>query len=121
MLLRHGPLGPGDRPPLRIAGGLSLRVGSSPPVELYYGHIGYHVYPAARGQRYAYRACRLVLPILRAHGVRVAWITCDPDNVPSRRTIERLGGRYVNTVAVPPGDPLYARGETQKLRFKLDV
>jgi hypothetical protein len=121
MLLRHGPGGPHERPPLRIAGGLSLRIGSGPAVELYYGHIGYHVYPAARGRHYAYRACRLAIPLLRAHGWRTAWLTCDPQNVPSRRTIERLGGRYVETVPVPPGDPLYTRGEVEKARFRLEL
>jgi tagatose 1,6-diphosphate aldolase len=121
MLLRHGPGGPHELPPLRIAGGLSLRVGSGPAVELYYGHIGYHVYPAARGHRYAYRAARLVLPLLRAHGCRTAWLTCDPQNAASRRTIERLGGHYVETIAVPPEDPLHARGEIQKARFRLEL
>lgn len=119
MLLRHAEGDPHGPPPLRIAGGLSLRVGRTASIELHYGHVGYHVYPAARGHRYAYRSCRLALPILRAHGVRTAWITCDPENVASRRTIERLGGRYVETVDVPPGDPLHARGETRKSRFLL--
>lgn len=121
MLLRHGPGGPNERPPLRIAGGLSVRICDWPNIERYYGHLGYHVYPAARGQRYAYRASRLVLPLLRAHGLRHAWVTCDPDNVASRRTIERLGARYVETVHVPPGDPLYARGEIRKCRFLLPL
>ncbi|MDB5297620.1 MAG: tagatose-bisphosphate aldolase [Phycisphaerales bacterium] len=121
MLLRHSADSRWRPPPIRIAGGLSLRVGSNPSVELHYGHVGYHVYPPARGHRYAYRAARLVLPLLRAHGLPVAWITCDPDNHPSRRTIERLGGRYVETVPVPEHDPLYARGETHKCRFRLDL
>jgi predicted acetyltransferase len=121
MLLRHGPGGPADRPPLRIAGGLSVRLARTPSIERYYGHVGYHVYPAARGHHYAYRATRLVLPLLRAHGLRPAWVTCDPHNVASRRTIERLGGRYVETVPVPPEDPLYARGEIYKCRYRLDL
>lgn len=121
MLLRHAEHDASRPPPLRIAGGLSLRVGHTPTIELHYGHVGYHVYPAARGHRYAYRSCRLALPILRAHGLRYAWITCDPRNAPSRRTIERLGGRYVETVDVPPGDPLHARGETRKCRFVIDT
>lgn len=117
MLLRHGPAGPNAPPPLRIAGGVSLRIGSTPPIQLYYGHIGYHVYPAARGHRYAYRACRLVLPLLHAHGIERVVLTCDPQNISSRRTIQRLGGNYVDTVPVPPGEPLYSRGEYWKARF----
>jgi len=121
MLLRHGASGEQSAPPLRIAGGISVRVGQTPAVELYYGHLGYHVYPAARGHRYALRACRLVLPLLREHGLRKVWITCDPTNEASRRTILELGGSYVETVAVPVGDPLYARGETQKQRYLLEL
>ena len=111
MLLRHGAAGPQSLPPLRIAGGISVRVGTSSSVELHYGHLGYHVFPAARGRYYAYRACRLVFPLLKAHGFTTIWITCDPHNAASRRTIERLGGEYVETVAVPVVDPLYSRGE----------
>ncbi|HEX8915913.1 MAG TPA: GNAT family N-acetyltransferase, partial [Humisphaera sp.] len=121
MLLRHAPGRPYDPPRQRIAGALSLRVGHSQATELYYGHIGYSVYPPARGHRYALRAARLVLPLARAHGLRFIWLTCNPDNAPSRRTIELLGGRYVNTIPVPPGEPLYERGEVRKSRFKLEL
>jgi tagatose 1,6-diphosphate aldolase len=93
-------------------------VGTTPAIERYYGHIGYHVYPPARGHHYAFRACRLALPLLRAHRVRPI-LTCDPANLASRRTIEQLGGRYVDTVTVPPGEPLYSRGEFEKQRFVL--
>ena len=70
MMLRHGPAGPFDRPPVRIAGGIGLRVGSTDAIDRYYGHVGYHVYPAARGRGYAGRACRLLVPLARAHGMR---------------------------------------------------
>src|SRR4051812_12597470 len=42
------PLGVGD-PPIRIVGGLGLRIGASPEIERYSGNICYHVYPPARG------------------------------------------------------------------------
>lgn len=121
MLIRHAPGQPTVAPPLRIAGGLSLRIGSTPAIELYYGHIGYHVFPAAQGNRYALRASRLVLPIARAHGLQSLWLTCSPDNTASRRTIERLGGIYAGAVPVPPTEPLFERGETVKSRFRVDL
>src|SRR5262245_27247064 len=31
-------------PPVRIAGGIGLRVGNTPDLELYLGHVGYNVY-----------------------------------------------------------------------------
>jgi tagatose 1,6-diphosphate aldolase len=106
--------------PLRLVGGIGLRIGSTYPVEMYYGHLGYHVFPIARGRHYAERACRLLLPLARQHGLKPIWITCNPDNYASRRTCERLGARLVSIVPVPEEDPLYQRGETEKCRYRLD-
>jgi predicted acetyltransferase len=111
----------GVRPPLRMAGGISLRVGSNSAIELYYGHFGYHVYPAARGHHFAERACRLLLPLARAHAMKTLWITCNPDNAASRRTCQRLQATLVDIVPVPRSDPLYARGDHEKCRFRLDL
>jgi predicted acetyltransferase len=107
------------RAPLRIAGGISLRAGTTYPIEMYYGHVGYHVYPPARGRHYAERSVRLLLPLARHHGLRTLWITCNPDNLASRRTCERLGMHLVGTAKVPEGDPLYARGDREKCRYSL--
>ena len=108
-------------PPIRMLGGIGLRIGSSHSIEQYYGHLGYHVFPAARGRNYAQRACRLLLPLAKAHGIDPLWITCNPDNVASRTTCERLGAVFEGIVPVPPSDPLYLRGEHQKCRYRLDL
>jgi predicted acetyltransferase len=112
---------PGRPMPVRMAGGISVRIGMSYPIEMYYGHIGYHVYPPVRGNHYAERACRLLLPLCRRHGLPTLWITCNPDNAASRRTCERLGMNFVGIVPVPESDPLYARGEREKCRYRLDL
>jgi tagatose 1,6-diphosphate aldolase len=112
---------PAHHSPLAIVGGMGLRVGTSSDLELYLGHIGYHVFPPARGRHLAERACRLVLPLAARHGMRTLWITCNPENGPSRRTIERLGASYVNTVDLPSTHILYKRGERQKRRYRLEV
>ena len=104
-----------------MAGGISLRVGTTRALELYYGNFGYHVYPAARGRHFAERACRLLLPLARAHGMKTIWVTCNPDNYASRRTCQRLGSTLVEIVPVPPADPLYARGDHEKCRFRIDL
>lgn len=122
MLLHDAPREPGGPPlpPLvRIGGTITLRVGTAPALERYYGHLGYHVYPPARGRGLAGRACRLLFGLARSHGLRTLWITCDPANAASRRTCERLGMEFVETVAVPKTDPLYARGEFEKCRYRL--
>ena len=106
---------------LRVLGGVTMRVGHTPPLELYYGHVGYHVFPAARGRHYAERAVRLLLPLARRHGLNPLWITCNPDNWASRRTCESLGMRLVEIISVPPEEPLYARGQREKCRYRLDL
>jgi predicted acetyltransferase len=111
-----------DGSPLpKVAGGLTLRVGRSREVELYRGHIGYNVYPPARGHHFAERATRLVLPLAHRHDLRPLWLTCNPENAASRRTIERLGGKLVETIELPPDHPLRLRGESQKCRYRLEV
>jgi predicted acetyltransferase len=122
MRLHDAPREPGGVPvpPMtRIGGTITFRVGFTAAIERYYGHFGYHVYPPARGKRLAERACRLLIPLARRHGIQALWITCDPTNAASRRTCERLGMELVETVPVPPNDPLYARGEREKCRYRL--
>jgi predicted acetyltransferase len=121
MKLPHVPTGGGKTVPLRIAGGIGLRVGTNDEIRKYAGHVGYHVYPPARGHHYAERACRLLLPLARAHGIRELWITVNPDNAASRRTCERLGAALVDTILIPMDHPFYARGERAKCRYLLEL
>jgi tagatose 1,6-diphosphate aldolase len=108
-------------PSVTIAGGINLRVGHNHNLETYLGHIGYNVYPPARGRRYAQRAVQLLLPLARRHGINPVWITCNPENIASRRTCEAAGGRFVETVPLPRDHTLYARGERQKCRYRFDL
>src|ERR1700679_423434 len=74
-------------------GRIRLRVGWSEDVILYAAHLGYAVEPAHRGRRFAERAGRLIVPLAKRQGMTSLWITCQPDNVQSRRTLERLGAQ----------------------------
>ena len=111
----------GGDAPVRIGGGIAFRIGTTSEIETFVGHIGYHVYPPARGHHYAERAARLLLPLARRHGMRRLWITCNPDNVASRRTCERLGARLIDTVPIPTTHPFYQRGERAKCRFLIEL
>ncbi|HVT80723.1 MAG TPA: GNAT family N-acetyltransferase [Phycisphaerae bacterium] len=104
-----------------MAGSISLRLGHGVNLDRYLGHIGYHVLPPARGHHFAERACRLILPLARAHGHTHLWITCNPDNLASRRSIERLGAVYTDTVPVPKENSLYSQGDRHKCRYRLDL
>ncbi|HET6627387.1 MAG TPA: GNAT family N-acetyltransferase [Nocardioidaceae bacterium] len=61
------------------------------------GHIGYSVRPTARRRGCASRALALMLPRCAELGIDPVLVTCDTDNVASRRTIETNGGRYEDT------------------------
>jgi predicted acetyltransferase len=115
------PAGADVPPSPRVAGGIALRIGDTPDLRRYIGHIGYNVYPAARGQHLAERSARLLLPLARRHGMSTVWITCNPDNPASQRTCERLGAVYVDTVDLPTSHELYGRGERQKFRYRVDL
>lgn len=102
------------------AGRLSLRVGETP--DLYYsGHIGYAVQEDFRGNGYAYRACRLVIPLAKQHRMPLLRITCRPDNIPSRRTIERLGATLREIAIVPEGHPLYKHPHQEECIYELPL
>jgi tagatose 1,6-diphosphate aldolase len=119
----HPAAGPGQSlpPPIPIAGTISFRFINDENTLLYYGHIGYHVFPPARGHHYAERSSRLLMPLARRHGMKELWITTNPDNLPSRRTCERLGCEMVEIVDLPQGHPLWQRGERRKCRYRLDL
>ncbi|WP_319459339.1 GNAT family N-acetyltransferase [Micromonospora sp. RTP1Z1] len=56
------------------------------------GHIGYDVRPSARRLGHATTMLRAALPVARSLGIELALVTCDIDNVASRKAIERNGG-----------------------------
>lgn len=57
------------------------------------GHIGYDVRASARRQGHATAMLRAVLPHAYEMGIEEVFVTCDVDNVASRRVIETNGGR----------------------------
>ncbi len=64
------------------------------------GHIGYWVRPSARRRGIGSRAFLACLPHAYRLGIDPALVTCDEDNVASRRIIESGGGRYENVIGI---------------------
>ncbi len=60
------------------------------------GHIGYDVRPTARRSGHATAMLAAALPHARDLGIDRALLTCDVDNVGSRRVIETNGGVFEN-------------------------
>ncbi len=97
-------------------GTIDMRIGNNENI-YYAGHIGYRVHEPYRGRHYAEKACRLIIRVARAHGMTEVVITCNPDNLASRKTIERLGARFEGIVDIPSSNELYYYGDRRKCRF----
>ena len=48
-------------------------------------------------------------------------ITCNPDNIASRKTCEYVGGELLEVVELPEDSDVRERGETQKCIFKFNI
>jgi len=102
-------------------GKIDLRIGNTNHLVMYGGHIGYGIFPDYRGHRFAAKACNLIKPVAIDHGMKTLWITCNPDNIPSRRTCEILGLELVEIVDLPENTDMYYRGDRQKCRYRWDL
>ena len=78
------------------------------------GHIGYQIRPSQRLRGYGKELLRLGLQKARLFGFTRVLITCDEDNISSRKVIEYNGGQFENSV--------YVEGSSvQKLRYWIDL
>jgi tagatose 1,6-diphosphate aldolase len=98
-------------------GHLNFRIGDTEHVRICAGHIGFEIREPFRGHRYAFQVCRAIAPFVHSISGAVM-ITCDPDNIASIRTIERLGASFADEVAVPAHDPHFQRGSRSKRRYR---
>ena len=102
-------------------GRVNLRIGNTERIIKYIGHIGYGIEDKYRGHHYAAKACRLIKQVALDHGLGTLWITCNPDNNPSRRTCEVLSCELVEIIDLPEDLDMYRRGERQVCRYRWDI
>lgn len=102
-------------------GNCDLRIGHTEG--LYYGgNIGYAVEEPYRGHHYAEKACRLLFRLAQRHGLGYLIITCQPSNLPSRRTCERLGGQLLEIVELPEDNDMRVRdGHTRECVYRFEL
>lgn len=97
-----------------------LRIGHND--KLYYGgNIGYNIDAMYRGNHYAGKACLLLFELARKHNLEYLIITCNPENIASRKTCEYAGGELLEVTELPDDSGMRDRGETQKCIFKFKL
>jgi len=77
-----------------IVGRASVRLDLNEYLASAGGHIGYAVLPTHRRRGHATEILRQSIIVARSEGVDDVLVTCDVDNVGSRRVIERCGGEF---------------------------
>lgn len=104
-----------------VIGCCELRLGMNE--SLYYlGQIGYSVYPRFRGNHTAYKACLILFDLaFHDYGMKNLIITCNPDNLPSYKTLQQLGGELKEIVEIPKNHLLYHQGDRQKCIFYYEL
>lgn len=101
-------------------GNIRVRIGNN--FHSYYnGHIGYEIFEEYRGNMLAYKACREALSVARFHGMDFVYFACDESNIPSRKTIERLGAEFIEAADVPKEYFAWREGMERRLIYKLKL
>ena len=96
----------------QAVGSISIRIGYNE--NLYYGgHIGYGIKEQYRGNNYATKACKLIKKVALAHEMDKLIITCNPKNIASRKTCEKIGLTLKEIVLLPQSNSLYEDGERE--------
>ena len=75
------------------------------------GNIEYEIFEDYRGNNYAYQACLLLGDLASSKDVDKLIITSRPTNIPSIKTIEKLGVKYLEVRKVPKNNILYKQGD----------
>ena len=107
-------------PSSNVVGHINFKVGDTPHVLLYAGHVGYEILPEFRGQSFSYYACCALVPIIRLRYPSVI-LTVDRGHAASERVIQKLGATFLNEVLVPPEDPAYTGIDRFKRRYEWSV
>jgi predicted acetyltransferase len=104
----EGPA-PSSAPPPQIVGLVRLRHRLTPSLREHGGHVGYVVRPSARRRGFGTALLALALDRARALGLREILVTCDADNLGSRRIIEKNGGALEAEATSPESGRLIRR------------
>ena len=98
----------------QIVGRVSIRHELNDFLREYGGHVGYGVIPSERGKGYATEILRQALDICAEMKLRKIMISCDVDNLASKKVIEKNGGVFERETELDSVD-------TQKLIYSIET
>jgi predicted acetyltransferase len=78
------------------------------------GHIGYEIRPSRRKQGYGTEILRLGLEKAKELGLQRVLVTCDEDNIGSKKIIEQNCGKFENAIELE-------WDHVKKLRYWIDI
>lgn len=82
----------------KYVGRIALRHKLNEHLEKYDGHIGYDIIPSERNKGYASKALELCLNEAKKLGITNILISCNEDNLASKKVIEKNGGIYQSKI-----------------------
>lgn len=97
-------------------GHINFRIGNTNHVLFCAGHIGYEIKDMFRGHSYAYHACITIAPFVRSFYPSVV-LTCNPDNLASKITIEKLHCKFLGEHQLDENEQAYKNGERTRNRY----
>lgn len=101
-------------------GRIDLRIWENESI--FYGwNIGYGVDESHRWAGLAARSVEMLLSFAKKNGMKKLSITCDPENIASRKTCERVWGELLEIVELPKENEQYQNGDRKKCRYIFDM
>lgn len=105
-------------------GGITLKAGYTDNIVKYRGNIGFTVNEKFRGRNYAVRSCKLLIPLIKFLNLSPIYLTCDADNYASKKSIEKIGARFLEEMIIPDDSEFacyYPITSRKKLLFSWEV
>ena len=102
-------------------GNIWLDRGSEPEFIKYYGNVGYQIKEEYNGHHYSLKALKLLKQVILRENIRTMLFSVLPENVASKKIMERFGARIICYRPVPTSHKLYDIKGEKVIIYKYDI